>query len=173
MTQAKFWEIIDAAASEVGGDPEQFMEQLDEQLEALAPEDLIAFKVQQDEEMALAYSWDLWGAAYIINGGCSDDGFEYFRAWLMSRGSNVWQAALKNADSLASVKGVEPDECELEDLLYAASKAYESQTDGGDLYEKLPEPKDRPTEPTGTPWEEDGDDLAKRFPKLWKKFSDE
>ena len=31
-----------------------------------------------------AYTWDLWGAADVIHGGCSDDGFEYFRRWLVS-----------------------------------------------------------------------------------------
>ena len=30
------------------------------------------------EKIDAAYRWSLWGAAYVINGGCSDDGFEYF-----------------------------------------------------------------------------------------------
>jgi len=39
----------------------------------------------------------------LINGGCSDDGFFYFRAWLISRGQKVYDAALQNPDSLAKV----------------------------------------------------------------------
>jgi hypothetical protein len=28
---------------------------------------------------AHAYTWDLWGAVFVLNGGDSDDGFEYFQ----------------------------------------------------------------------------------------------
>jgi len=173
MTQVKFWELIDAAASKAKGDSERFIEVLTEKLEGLTPDELVEFKVCQEVEMHRAFTWDLWGAAYIINGGCSDDGFEYFRAWLMSRGSKVWEAALANAESLAAVKGVEPDECELEELLYVAVNAYEGKTDGGDLYAKMQDRKDQPKAPSGTAWKEDGDDLDRRFPKLCKKFSDD
>jgi hypothetical protein len=51
--------------------------------------------------MAESYRWDLWGAAYLINGGCSDDGFDYFRGWLLSQGRAIWQATLADPDSLA------------------------------------------------------------------------
>ena len=53
--------------------------------------------------LAEAYHWDLWGAAYLINGGCSDDGFEYFRRWLVLQGRDVFQAAVSNPDTLAEV----------------------------------------------------------------------
>ena len=36
-----------------------------------------------------SYRWDLWGAAYLANGGCSDDGFDYFRGWLIGQGRKV------------------------------------------------------------------------------------
>src|SRR5207249_5020548 len=51
---------------------------------------------------------------YLINGGCSDDGFEYFRGWVILRGRKAYEAAMKNPDSLAGV--VDPDEefCEFE-----------------------------------------------------------
>jgi hypothetical protein len=28
----------------------------------------------------------MWVAAYLMNGGCSDDGFDYFRGWLIAQG---------------------------------------------------------------------------------------
>jgi hypothetical protein len=118
--------------------------------------------------MARAYTWDLWAAAYVINGGCSDDGFEYFRAWLISRGSDTFEKALADPDSLASLRGLEPDECELESLLYVAAEAYEEAAES-----ELPESKvKRPSKPAGKRWSEEGDDLAKRVPKLWKKFGE-
>ncbi|MFL6076856.1 MAG: DUF4240 domain-containing protein [Mycobacteriales bacterium] len=39
--------------------------------------------------MAESYQGDLWGAAYLINGGASDDGFDYFRGWLIARTRGV------------------------------------------------------------------------------------
>lgn len=42
------------------------------------------------------------GAAYLINGGRSDDGFDHFRGWLLTQGRATWQAALAEPDSLAS-----------------------------------------------------------------------
>ena len=38
-------------------------------------------------ELAEAYRHDLWAMGYIVNGGCSDDGFCYFCCWLIGNGS--------------------------------------------------------------------------------------
>jgi Protein of unknown function (DUF4240) len=46
---------------------------------------------------------DLWGAAYTINGGASDDGFYYFRCWLIGMGKDIYEAAVADPDSLADV----------------------------------------------------------------------
>ena len=40
------------------------------------------------QRLAEAYRWDIWAIAFIINGGCSDDGFEYFRGWLVRKAKN-------------------------------------------------------------------------------------
>ena len=53
------------------------------------------------EFMAESRSWELWDAAYLINAGCGDDGFHYFRGWLLGQGHAIWQAALAAPDSLA------------------------------------------------------------------------
>jgi hypothetical protein len=56
--------------------------------------------------MAESYRGDLWGAAYVVNGGASDDGFEYFRGWLISQGRTVFSQAVADPDSLAGVPAV-------------------------------------------------------------------
>ena len=33
-----------------------------------------------------AYTWEVWGAAYVVEDGCSDDCFRDFRAYLISLG---------------------------------------------------------------------------------------
>ena len=51
----------------------------------------------------------MWCAAYIMNGGCSDDSFEYFRLWVISRGKDVYQKAKANPDTLISQVAKEQD----------------------------------------------------------------
>jgi hypothetical protein len=48
--------------------------------------------------MNRAYPWDLWGAAFVINGGCSDDGCERFRARLIMQGRDVFERALDDPE---------------------------------------------------------------------------
>lgn len=48
-----------------------------------------------------------WQAAYLINGGCSDDGFEYFRGWLLTQGREVFERAVALPDTLADLPVVQ------------------------------------------------------------------
>src|ERR1019366_8386102 len=63
--------------------------------------ELISFRDHFDALVDQANSWKLWGAADLICGGCSDDGFEYFRYGLIAMGRKVFESALKNPNSLA------------------------------------------------------------------------
>lgn len=55
----------------------------------LSDDQLLSFERLHFAFMYRAYTWELWGAAYVINGGCSDDTFEYFRAALIALGEDV------------------------------------------------------------------------------------
>ena len=48
----------------------------------------------------------LWPAAYVINGGCSDDGFDFFRGRLMLQGRETFRQAVADPDSLADLAAV-------------------------------------------------------------------
>ncbi len=78
---------------------------------------------------------DLWGAAYLVNGGCSDDGFHDFRAWLVGRGRHVYESALKNPDTLVDVLDGEPVSGFGLDV--AAARVYEEKTGRDDFYDRL------------------------------------
>ena len=56
--------------------------------------------------MADSYRSSLWAAAYVINAGCSDDGFGYFRGWLMFQGRETFGQAVADPDSLADLAAV-------------------------------------------------------------------
>jgi uncharacterized protein DUF4240 len=93
--------------------------------------EIAGFEVELDRLLAESYRWDLWAAAYLINGGCSDDGFDYFRGWLVAQGRASWEAALADPDSLADLVAdadLGDDGVECEALLDAAAEAYEQVT---------------------------------------------
>jgi hypothetical protein len=53
-------------------------------------EEIVAAQQVLWDLMAESYTNPLWAAAYVINGGCSDDGFDYFRGWLIAQGREVF-----------------------------------------------------------------------------------
>lgn len=174
MDTATFWGIIEDSRAKfdpglLDGNMDEQLRRLETTLAAMAPETILEFQREFDERMSGAYRWDLWGAAYVIEGGCSDDGFMDFRGWLISMGSEVYEAALRDPQTLidvADAPGVEVTS--FEEILYVARQVYEQKT-GQDMPDSVVE---RPTEPVGEPWSEDSDDLARRFPKLWAKYGD-
>ncbi len=118
--------------------------------------------------MAEAYTWDLWGAAYLINGGCSDDGFAYFRAWLISCGQSVYSSALRKPDSLSSIVDPDRDDYEFEDLWGIAQVIYEETTGS-----EMPTVDFAwPAEPKGDRWDFDDDEqVTRKLPKLAELYA--
>jgi hypothetical protein len=145
-------------------------------LRELSPEDIISFEAAFRRYINQAYTWDLWGAAYVIHGGCSDDSFEYFRRWLVSRGRGIYEPALADPESLAQVN-VRPgpdDVWQFEEIYYVATKVFEEKGGEGDVRDHSePEAGLGGPGPSGEPFEEDAEYLAWRFPKLWARFGAE
>ncbi len=158
VDRQRFWAVLDVARTS-GADNAGHARALVESLSRESPEDIESFARIQAELMNESYAWPLWGAAYVINGGCSDDGFDYFRGWLLIQGREVWERALADPDSL--VRAVpEGGAVECEDVLYAAAQAFERV---------VGRPLGFATgasagEPTGAKWSED--DLPALFPQL-------
>lgn len=169
MDQPTFWKIIETSRQAAEGDPYEHADTLHAALMELPLDEIVDFDRIFREYHAKAYNWGLWGAAYIIGGGCSDDGFMDFRAWLISKGEAVYEAALRNPDSLADVVTDLDDSAQVEELNYVASKAWEEKSGKG--FQEFPSADvDSPMEPSGEPWDEDEDMLAQLFPRLDKKF---
>jgi hypothetical protein len=159
-----FWKLIDESYRPDG--PEHF-EALKAALAKLSPDEKVGFQTRFDEAMAAANLIDLWGAAYLVNGGCSDDGFHDFRAWLVGRGRHAYEAALKHPDSLADV--LDGDPVSGFGLDVAAARVYEETTGKDDFYDRLDRAEDElpPPPPEGIDWDFDDDgEMKKRFPRL-------
>ena len=154
-----FWNLIDAAA---GAGVRR--DALAEQLANLSREDLIAFQAHFDRAFDAAYQWPLWGAAYLMQGGCSDDGFMDFRYGLISLGRSTYEAALIDPDSLADLA-----DGEFADELYGyvALDIYEDHFDDDMPRDDVPPLGD----PAGSVWDFDEDtENRERLPRLTAKY---
>lgn len=170
MDETEFWEMVDSAREAADGDPEEQADLLVERLEQSDPDSVLDFARHFEARYNRAYRWDLWGAAWVLLGGASDDAFDFFRCWLIGQGRDVFEGAVHDADSLADLLEDFDDEIDGdgEELGYAADEAYERLTGTVAPDLGLPQP---PAEPEGTPVDfEDRGELARRYPKLWERF---
>ncbi|MDX3661832.1 DUF4240 domain-containing protein [Streptomyces sp. ID05-26A] len=134
------------------------------------PAEIVATQQVLWDLLTASYQNPLWAAAYLINGGCSDDGFDYFRGWLVTQGEETYTATLAAPDSLAALPAVVAAaesgmEFECEDALSIAWNAHIKATGM-----QLPQDAFRISYPTLDPdWDFDFDDsaeLATRLPRL-------
>lgn len=173
MPASRFWAIIDRTVAG-GGDEDARLRRLRAELGTLKPGGLIAFQSAFDSVLHRAYSWNLWGAGFIIRGGMSDDDFTYFRCWLIGRGQRFFEAALADPDGLADLlpaRGL--GNLDFGALAQVAPMAWSTKT--GDAPELMPrQPTLRgDTDPSGVKFDDDEDYLAERYPRLWKRFGED
>src|SRR5260370_38479863 len=101
MDEENFWKIVQHVNDISGGNMDRKCDVLRRQISALSKDGALEFGRLFDAMMDKAYHWPLWGAAYVIHGGCSDDTFSDFRASLISRGRLAFEHALSDPDTLA------------------------------------------------------------------------
>ncbi len=130
MDETEFWELIDATREAAEGDPEEQADLLVERLLQLDPDMVLDFARHFEARYNRAFTWDLWGAAWVLLGGASDDAFDYFRCWLIGQGREVYEGAVHDPDALAELLEEFDEELDGdgEDLGYAADEAYEQLT---------------------------------------------
>jgi hypothetical protein len=163
---AAFWRLIAETREAAGNDTGRQSELLKDRLTQLSPQAIIEFARTRHRLDQRAYTWSLWGAASVIEDGCSDDCFRDFRGYVISLGRGPYERALANPDSLASVA----QDAEAGDWEYAdnvAPDAYSSVT-GGDF---PLDDSDLSGRPRGTPFSDSNTTgLARRYPRLAARF---
>lgn len=78
MNHEMFWEMISNSRKNSRSNSTKFLQVLTNEISRLPEEDIFEFEKILNHYLVRSYKSDLWATAYIINGGCSDDGFEYF-----------------------------------------------------------------------------------------------
>ncbi|MGW7437830.1 DUF4240 domain-containing protein [Streptomyces sp. NPDC054849] len=100
MDKQTFWKLIETARADAAA--EEVAPRAAELLSGFPETEIAAAQQVLWDLLAESYRNPLWAAAYVINGGCSDDGFDYFRGWLLTQGRAAFDAALADPDSLAA-----------------------------------------------------------------------
>lgn len=165
-----YWTIVDKSLKQTDNqnDQEQF---LIKEIARLTPKEMIGFRLRTDKLLYDTYNAEMWCAGYIMNGGCSDDGFEYFRNWIISRGKKVYYDAKLNPDNLISEVDKNAEAYEFESFWYVALEAFEQQT-GKALYDYIDDDnfhtKEGEYPPIEFNWEEENPESMKKIcPKLF------
>jgi hypothetical protein len=126
---------------------------------------------------AMAYSGDVWAAGLLLNGGHgSDDGFDYFRNWLISRGRKTFEDALADPDCLAD-EDVQVDDsgplAEFESYGYVAASVFEELA--GHELSIAPNPDTVEGSTESSAFDDHvytNEVLERKLPGLWKKYGE-
>jgi hypothetical protein len=158
LDEAAFWALIDSARSDVTSSG-HFAERLIRDLAGFQPPQIKRFETHLQSCVSELWSYDLWALAFIANGGCSDDSFDYFRAWVVSQGRLVYELALRDNRALAAAL-VPTWGLECEELLSVAQDAYLLRKG-----EPMPRVKTLPVLKKGEAWTEE--ELPNRYAELF------
>ncbi len=165
MQPETFWTLIADTRRVVDGEPSKHASVLGRRLERLSGPEILAFEELWRTFDARAYRWDLWAAAYLLNGGCDDQCFDDFRSYLIGLGREVFEAAVADPDSLASLALFGPSTYQFAhdgaELACAAGDAYFRVT-GEEIPDDLGPAL--PDEPAGEPWDVEAPELV--VPKI-------
>lgn len=126
MDKDTFWQIIDSVNSKVSSaDQQEILRVTQEKLLDYDPKEIAVWANILGYYSELANTSGIFAASCLLNEYMSDDGFMDFRAWLISRGKEVYTAAVRNPDSLAGLEI--PEDTRFELYGYVVYDAFKSK----------------------------------------------
>ena len=192
MNENEFWELIDKTRKQSKGDTDLQARLLIDTLSQKTFEEIFEYEWIFYKLYTESYKSDVWAMAYMINGGCSDDSFDYFRAWLIAQGKKYFELFMKEPEIVVdeSEQDLEYGECEymigVSRDAYTKKITYSGITDAlfkgipvtelilyldwdCDYYEVFDEIFKQIKFPKiNLDW--DDDNLGQKFPKFYKKY---
>ena len=172
MDEGQFWDLISRSLQNSKNQDEQ-EQYLIAELTKLPDKEIVGFHQKREHLSSKVYTSEMWCAAFLCNAlGCSEDGFEYFVQWLISRGRDVFYDVLHSPDNMINYLIEGKYFYDFECFGYVAKDAYENKT-GNDFY--IRREKESYTfrrERIKCNWDIDDPESIKAIcPRLFKKFS--
>lgn len=158
MSEDLFWEIVEGDQSAPIGER---IEHLAERLAEFTPKAIKNFNRILRTKWNGAYRTDIWALAYLLRGGCSDDAFMDFRAWLIMQGRQIFEQTMLDPDGF-DVERISNTLPEFISILDAPAAAYELRTG-----KRIPQQELKPVELKGPDCSED--DFATLLPRVAAK----
>ena len=130
LTREDFWSYIKDARIKYKNNDSKVIDYLTEKLKEKTLEEIFSFGIVLDEVMLESYKEKLWCASYILNGETTEESFDFFRLWLISKGEEFFNDVMKNHDSIIKYidnnedDGYVDDFYENEDFFFIAIDAY-------------------------------------------------
>jgi hypothetical protein len=129
LPPAPFWELVTSARRYGAGLMSGGLRAL---LVREGAEVAAGFAKRWEDLTTSLYSWSAWDVAYVMQGGCSDDSFEYFRSWMITLGRQAVEEfiedplawALRRPPAMTMGEGQDDGER----MSYAPFEAYEQVT---------------------------------------------
>ncbi|ASW56268.1 DUF4240 domain-containing protein [Plantactinospora sp. KBS50] len=172
MRTDDFWAVIDRARAGGPADASAIAARAGAELAERDPAEIVGWSRHLDRVLAASQKADLWGAAYLINGGCSDEGFDAFRGWLLTQGRQVFAGAVAAPDGLADLPAVR--QAALTGLEFAATEMLDvpAEAHRRATAAELPPPEQPVVRPDVADfWDfDDPDQVRDRLPRLAELF---
>lgn len=178
MPESEFWQMIAKTKRKAKGDEAWQARELIFLLRDRTPVEIMGFEKTLWIMSNRCATSDLWAAAYIIFGGCSNDAFVDFQYWLVGQGKKAMNDAIKNPETLIphiqnKMQFVNYTNIQIDSIGEVAALAYEFQTGKDDFYKVIDYDNVR-HEVDATPlipdWEDDTGLLRDMFPRLFEEF---
>ncbi|MFE0515002.1 DUF4240 domain-containing protein [Streptomyces sp. NPDC058964] len=137
MDTEAFWRVLDTAKDS----DEPLEAAVAAHLAARTAEEILAFEYRFAQLRHAVHRWDVWAAAYLIGGGCSDDRFSDFTAGLVTLGPHWYERVAASPDVLAEHPAVraaaaahDQDVVFTEDFNFVSCHAYAQLTGDEDSF---------------------------------------
>lgn len=178
MSEDEFWSLIEESQGE---DPQEQLDNLVDALLDMTVEKIAGFDYVLCKMLERSYTVEMLAVADIVLDGCTDEGFECFRMWVISLGRETFENALKDPDSLFDAlekvadEGDEPINAE---LWYVAGDAYQEMTEKDDdatdrFFSSFDDDFNEEIEIQPTWTDDDPTGLEEICPKIFDRFYDD
>lgn len=163
MNSKEFWRILELAKNKSSGDTNAVIWNLSNILEKYKATEIKKFQQIMEDKIEEIYTWDAWALIYIAQDGCSDDGFQDFRNWVVLQGEKIYSLVLTDINKSKSYIPCDGS-ASCPNLSNVAGYAYMIRSGGKPMTLR----KNKRKSPNGDEWGESTIDSS--YPKLSAYF---